>query len=108
MTTIAELKILYPILIAQIEQEAVNGINGDYVSTIKIARTADDQIGTWTETIKDREGLLIGSRVNIYNYDKDGILDIINHKEYEKEILVVNKNIIHHGKKVSVVDLGTP
>ena len=99
---IETLKTLYPDLIAQIQDEAIAGVDGDHVVTVKITRDSQTrEMLTWTETTNDRLGLLICSKINTYSYDH-GVLKVINEKCYDKLLLVSEQNLIHDGKNVTV------
>ena len=101
--TIDELKVLYPDLIAQIEQEAIDGDNG-YQRTIAITEDENGNIITWKETTRDRKNALIGSRSDVYVYNQDGSIDTIQQKVYEVEKLVSDKIVKHIGGKLVITD----
>ena len=86
----AELRKEYPVLIAQIEKEAREGME-EVAPEIKITKNKDGSIATWTEILRDRDGNQISKRVDTY---KDG--QIVLEKYDAKNKLISSRKAITH------------
>jgi len=88
ITTVTELKKEYPILTAQLEQEAIEGNDG-VLSDVHIIKNTEGGIKIWTEILRDRKGKQISKRIDTYN--KDG--SIILEKFDAKDILISSQKV---------------
>lgn len=77
---IEELKTIYPTLIAQIEQEARSGNNGE-TKDITITKDQDNNILSWTEITRCRDGHFLSRRWDQYTY-LNGVVDTIIQKTF--------------------------
>ena len=89
-TTVAELRKEYPVLTAQIEKEAREGME-EVVPEIKITTNKDGSIAVWTEILRDRNSEQISKRVDTY---KDG--QIVLEKFDANNKLISSRKAITH------------
>ena len=107
ITTTEGLRAAYPGLCKRLEKEA----RGETaVSIVTVVKNGQGRMSTWTEEIRDLDGLLVGKRTDEYTYYLTGEVNTITMEKYGSDNKLTSKKVLKHCKdgtqpNLMVVDL---
>lgn len=75
-------------------------------SVVSVIKDKLGRVQTWTEEIRDYNGILVSKQIDEYAYALSGEIDTINQKQYDGKGMLLSSKIIKHylNGRILVID----